>query len=208
MRYQTKLSFLVPLTAGPLMQDAVELFTKTELLIAFLKVSAEHVLALLHPLIVTCWSLTKAPTFKTLLLSRVNSRTMLDDGVKGRRLEDKRASWLRDWAIKESASSLVQNMIYLGCSEPAVPSRVFGFFLVSWLSSWTMWVELGESDPNHWSTWSLRCSLKSLVERPLMPVSREAKDWVWLSLMAEQVSYALSTDTFFSTSSLRSMLSV
>jgi len=48
------------------------------------KLLAVHDFWLLHPLMVTCWSLTKAATFRLLEASRVNSRTMVEDGVSGR----------------------------------------------------------------------------------------------------------------------------
>jgi len=57
-------------------------------------------------------------------VSWVNSRTMVEDGLKGS-MCSKVPLPLSERAIWDKSFSLVKSITYLGCSEPAVPSRVF-----------------------------------------------------------------------------------
>ena len=147
-----------------------------------------------HSMVSTNWSLMKVYTFRSCPSCWVNSRTIVDDGWRGRSVS-RRVDFVKDWAMRLSFSSEVHIITYLGFSEPAVPSRLLlplGFLSDSAKLEWPLSVE---DKANQKSIWSLMFYLIYVVVA-ILRLSPYSKAWyslVWFFWIAWQVENLLSS---------------
>jgi len=155
------------------------------------------------------WSLTITLTLSLPRKSYVSSKRTVEDGPSGRYWST--ASPPKYWASKLRLASFVQNIIYFGCSEPAVPSRLFFFgFSLSFSyspSDLPCWPAFLAYSPVHWLRRVKRSFLISLVDTFLSDSFYSSLLYILVTFLL--ISWQVSNmDSTFGRESFKSTLSV